>query len=239
MGREATRAALVVALSLPACGNGEHSDASGASGTGSGGGHAGAAVQPAAGATSRSECPVDGDGKTTLVFVNGCSRPLSYRGSDIDGGTLAPGAHACVDIGSDTEALSSKRYWGFVGDDPGAERHSLAEFTFNTDFNDFDWYNISHVDASNLPMEVSAVEMPNCRTLSCPNSLLADCPEVGKVEDSSGKVISCYSPMRDDKNSPIAQYFEKSCKDAYSWSGDDQDSVVACAGEDYDVVFCP
>jgi hypothetical protein len=69
--------------------------------------------------------------------------------------------------------------------------------------------------------------------------LLANCPAVGLVKDSKGNVISCYSPMRDDKNSPVAQYFEMSCKDAYSWSGDDQDSVVACAGEDYDVTFCP
>lgn len=185
------------------------------------------------------DCRKKGDGKSTITLVNHCTEPLSFAGSDIQGGELAPGEHACRDVGNDVESIPAIRFWGYIGQDPGGERYTLAELTLNTDFNDFDWYNISHVDASNLPMAVSAVDMANCRTLSCPNSLLADCPEVGKVEDSSGKVISCYSPMRDDKNSPVAEYFEKSCNDAYSWSGDDQDSVVACAGEDYDVVFCP
>lgn len=184
-------------------------------------------------------CRAKGDGKSTITLVNHCSATLSFRGSGIDGGELAPGEHACRDGGDDVESIPAIRFWGYIGEDPGGERYTLAELTLNTDFNDFDWYNISHVDASNLPMQVSAVNMPQCRTLSCPNSLLADCPAVGLVKDSKGQVISCYSPSRDDENSTVAVYFEQSCNDAYSWSGDDQDSVVACAGEDYDVVFCP
>jgi hypothetical protein len=177
------------------------------------------------------------------VFVNGCGRPLSYRGSDIEGGTLEAGAHACVDIGTDTEALSSKRYWGFVGDDPGAERHSLAEFTFNTDFNDFDWYNLSFVDAFNLPMQIVPVARDKCQTLTCAKDLVPECPEVGKYADASGAAVACVSPARDDGNSEVALYFEQ-CDDAYAWSGDDQNGtdpspVRACAGEDFDIVFCP
>jgi len=127
----------------------------------------------------------------------------------------------------------------FIGEDPGPERYTLAELTLNTTFNDFDWFNISHVDASNLPMQVAAVDMPKCRVLTCAKSLLADCPAIGQEKDASGTIISCFNPTRDDKNSVVAQYFEAGCADAYSWSGDDQGSVVACAGEDYDVVFCP
>lgn len=188
-------------------------------------------------------CRIDGDGLTTLVFVNRCDGPVTYRGSDIEGGEIAPSALACVDIGSATEALSSKRYWGWVGSDPGGEHHTLAEFTFNTDFNDFDWYNISHVDAHNLPLQIVPVARPDCQVLTCAQSFLAGCPTEGRFTDASGAVVACVSPERDDPNSIVAQYFE-SCDDAYAWSGDDQHGtdpspMRACAGEDWDIVFCP
>ena len=55
--------------------------------------------------------------------------------------------------------------------------------------------------------------------------------------------MSCVSPARDDPESPVALYFE-ACDDAYAWSGDDQHGtdtspMRACAGEDWDIVFCP
>jgi hypothetical protein len=77
----------------------------------------------------------DGDGKTTLVFVNACTARLSFEGSDIDGDRIEPGVSVCVNIGSDTESLPAKRHWV-------------------SDFNDFDGYNISHLDAFNLPMQI-------------------------------------------------------------------------------------
>jgi hypothetical protein len=88
-------------------------------------------------------------------------------------------------------------------------------------------------------MRVVAVDMPDCRVLTCAESLLEGCPAEGQMRGQSGELISCFSPNRDDPNSVVAQYFEASCDDAYSWSGDDSESVAACAGEDYDVVFCP
>lgn len=184
-------------------------------------------------------CRAKGDGKSTISFINKCRGTLSFRGSDIEGGDLAAGEHACRDVGNTATEIPAIRFWGFIGMDPGGEKYTLAELTLNTSFNDFDWYNISHVDASNLPMQVVPVDMANCRTLTCAESLLANCPAVGLLKDASGKVISCVSPDRDDPDSVVAQYFEASCKDAYSWSGDDSESVAACAGEDYDVVFCP
>lgn len=184
------------------------------------------------------ECRVAGDGITTITFVNGCAESLSYRGSMIDGGELAPGEHACHDLGDAIAEIPAIRYWGFVGPDPGGERHTLAELTLNTDFNDFDWYNISHVDAHNLPMAIVPFGMDDCRTLSCPDSLLRGCPRVGQVFIDD-VLVSCFSPERDNPDSPVAQYFEAGCADAYSWSGDDAESVATCAGEDFDVVFCP
>jgi len=189
------------------------------------------------------DCARDADGRTTLVFVNGCAAAIDFRGSDIAGGTLAPGAASCVDIGSDVEALSAKRYWGFRGEDPGAEHHSLAEFTFNTDFNDFDWYNISYVDAFNLPLQIVPLARPKCKTLSCPQDLLPECPSVGRFQDSRAELSACVSPDRNNATSPVALYFE-ACDDAYAWSGDDQKGddpspVRACAGEDWQITFCP
>ena len=216
--------------------------ASSAAGTTSGGGavSAGGGAPPTIGAP---DCAHDADGRTTLVFVNGCAAPVTFRGSDIEGGELAPGAASCADIGSDVEALSAKRYWGFRGRDPGAERHSLAEFTFNTDFNDFDWYNISYVDAFNLPLRIAPLARPKCKQLSCPNDLLPGCPSEGRFQSSDGELVACVSPSRNDAMSPVALYFE-SCDDAYAWSGDDQKGddpspVRACAGEDWQITFCP
>ncbi len=210
----------------------------GATAAGAAGG-AGGAV-PAAG---EPDCRRDGDGWTTLAFVNRCGSAVTFAGSDLEGGPLAPGAFACVDIGTDVEELSSKRYWGFVGEDPGAERHTLAEFTFNTDFYDFDWYNISHVDAHNLPMSIVPVARPDCHVLSCPQDFLAPCPELGQVRDAGGAVVACVSPDRDDPTGPVVLLFEQ-CDDAYAWSGDDAQGedvspMRACAGEDWDIVFCP
>ncbi len=183
-------------------------------------------------------CSVTGDGRTTVVFVNRCAQVVQFRGSDIADGALGPGEMACRDVGSDVELLSSKRYWGYVEPDPGAGRYSLAEFTFNTDFNEFDWYDLSNVDAFNLPLQIVPIDRPDCRTLSCATDLLASCPAQGRYPEQ-GPIQACVSPDRDDPNNPVAAYFEASCPDAYSWSGDDQESMAACAGEDYEIVFCP
>ena len=189
------------------------------------------------------DCRTDGDGATTLTFVNRCQPPITIQGSDVEAQTVTSGAFVCVTIGSDVEPLSSRRYWGWVGADPGSEHHTLAEFTFNTDFNDFDWYDISHVDGHNLPMQVVPVARPDCPTLTCAESWLTSCPEEGRYTDASGAVVACVSPDRDDAESPVVLFFE-ACDDAYAWSGDDQygedpSPMAACAGEDWDIVFCP
>jgi hypothetical protein len=194
-------------------------------------------------ATVAADCRKEGDNKTTLVFVNNCAQTVNYRGSDVTGGTVAAGAFACVDVGNATDAINSKRYWGYVGSDPGAEHHSLAEFTFNTDFYSMDWYNISYVDAFNLPLAIVPSTRPKCRQLVCPQDFLMACPAEGQYRDGSGTVVSCVSPNRDDPNGPVVQLFEQ-CNDAYAWSGDDQKGsdpspMIGCEVEDFDIVFCP
>ena len=213
----------------------------GAAGTGAAG--AGAAGTGAAGHAaydlSRVTCFAKGDGKTTVALVNHCRAHVTFGGSNAQSGELEPEQFACRDVGAATGELPAIRYWAFTAPDPGLGHHTLAEFTFNTTFNDFDWYNISHVDAQNLPMQIVAAAMPKCRALTCADSLLASCPAVGQYKSPAGDVTACVSPLPNDPQSPVAQYFDKACPDAYSWSGDDADSVVACAGEDYVVVFCP
>ncbi len=231
-------------------GRGGGTAADGGDGVGDPGASAGAAAAGAPGgaggpgpAPGELDCRRDGDGWTTLAFVNRCGSAVTFAGSDLEGGTLAPGAFACADIGTDAEELPAKRYWGYVGEDPGAERHTLAEFTFNTDSYDFDWYNLSHVDAHNLPLSIVPVARPDCQVLSCPQDFLTPCPEVGQVRDERGAVIACVSPDRDDPSGPVVLLFEQ-CDDAYAWSGDDangddESPMRACAGEDWDIVFCP
>lgn len=213
----------------------------GASGGGTSTG--GASIAGASGGGAQSgDCVHDGDGRTTLAFVNRCAKPVTFAGSDIQGSTLASGALRCIDVGNATDAISSKRYWGYSESDPGAGKYSLAEFTFNTDFQDFDWYNISYVDAFNLPLQIVPLARSNCKTLTCATDLLSACPEVGRFE-LAGKLVACVNPDRNDGSNPVARYFE-SCDDAYAWSGDDQNGsdpspVRACAGEDWQIVFCP
>ena len=202
--------------------------------TGGAGGEEPTAVGGASGS-----CAHTGDGITTLIFRNGCAAPVTFEGSSIESGELGPGDVDCRDLGGNDEELPSIRYWGYTGSDPGAGRYTLAELTLNTDWNDFDWYNLSHVDAHNLPMALVPVDHGECRTLSCPLDLLADCPPEGRWPET-GPIAACVSPNRDDPNSPVAQYFEAGCADAYSWSGDDAESMAACSGgEDYEIVFCP
>ncbi|SEU08660.1 thaumatin family protein [Stigmatella erecta] len=192
-------------------------------------------------------CAVKGDGKTTLRFINRCGFNVTFAGNNISGGNLASGAEACRTIGSNTDHMISKRYWGFrQGEDPGFEHHSLAEFGFNENafgYASWDWFNLSYVDAHNLPLKIIPYDLgtgTTCtgQTRSCVKDLLPGCPETGKLRNAAGKVIACVSRDRDNPNSTVAKYFDASCSQSYSWSGDDS-VMAACNAEDFDIVFCP
>ncbi len=171
----------------------------------------------------------------------------NFAGSNISGGSLASGQEACRTLGSNTQLMRAQRYWGSrSGESLGVGKVSLAEFTFNEPFyswNSYDWFNLSHVDAHNLPLKIIPYELGSgttCSTMtrSCPQNLLTNCPTQGQVRNAAGKVISCVSPNRDDPNNPVARFFDTSCAQAYSWSGDNS-SMASCNAEDFDIVFCP
>jgi len=257
---KAAAALLAIALLHAGCGAPEQDTSSGATGGGStsvssassaSGATNGASSSDASSASTGQppvnpgevDCRTPGDGKSTLAFVNKCDKPLQFLGSLIEGGELGPGQFACRDVGTSEEPLSSLRYWAYAGSDPGGGRHTLAEMTLNTDFNDFDWYNISHVDAFNLPIQIVPLARPKCDVLTCAADWLEACPSAGQYQDSQGAVVACVSPERDNPDSPVARFFE-ACDDGYAWSGDDQNGtdpspVRACAGEDWKIVFCP
>lgn len=192
-------------------------------------------------------CLGTGDGNTTLRFINRCSFRVNFAGNNISGGLLSSGGEACRTIGANTDHMITKRYWGFrEGNDPGYEHHSLAEFGFNEVFynhTSWDWFNLSHVDANNLPLKIVPYEIGGgntcaSQTRSCPMDMLKNCPEVGKLRNAAGEVISCVSHDRDNPNSTVALYFDATCSQSYSWSGDDS-VMAACNAGDFDIVFCP
>lgn len=192
-------------------------------------------------------CLNTGDGDTTLRFINNCSFPVVFAGTRIPGGRLNSRAQACQTVGKNWERMISMRYWGFrEGNDPGYARRSLAEFGFNQVFagySSWDWFDLSYVDAHNLPLKIVPYELGSgktcaAQTRSCPQNLLPGCPNVGKLRNSRGEVISCVSPDRDNPNSPVVKYFDMSCNQAYSWSKDDS-VMAACNAGDFDIVFCP
>ena len=194
-----------------------------------------------------SSCNLAADGATSLRFINKCTFPITFAGNNITGGNLSAGSSACRTIGSVTDHMITKRYWGFrQGEDPGFEHYSLAEFGFNEAFagyNSWDWFNLSHVDANNLPLKIIPYELGTTKTCvnqtrSCPMDLITNCPDVGKLRNAAGKVIACVSHDRDNPNSPVAKYFDTGCTQSYSWSGDDS-VMAACNAEDFDIVFCP
>jgi hypothetical protein len=192
-------------------------------------------------------CLVANDGQTSLRFINKCAFNVDFAGNNITGGSLGLGQEACRTIGSITAYMPTKRYWGFRrGEDPGFERHSLAEFGFNEVFYSYtswDWFNLSHVDAHNLPLKIVPYDLAGGTTCSgqirsCPQNLLTHCPTVGQLRNAAGQIISCWSPERDNPNSVVAKYFDAGCTQSYSWSGDDS-VMAACNAEDFDIVFCP
>lgn len=65
-------------------------------------------------------CRAKGDDKSSITLINHCDKLLSFAGSKIQGGELAPGEHACRDVGNTVESIAAIRFWGYIGEDPGA-----------------------------------------------------------------------------------------------------------------------
>jgi Thaumatin family len=151
----------------------------------------------------------------------------------------------------------------FQCDDWGAIPATLAEYDMDA-FDDLDFYDVSMVDGSNLPMYINS-EQGATRDRISPDGCEAGhgctrmvrCPAALQVH-RRGQIVACISPCaRFDTDRyccrgkfasgcnpattwPIdyARVFKRAEPYAYSWSGDNATSVFTCAGGcDYRITF--
>nr|XP_018903503.1 PREDICTED: thaumatin-like protein 1b [Bemisia tabaci] len=139
----------------------------------------------------------------------------------------------------------------------GAPPATLAEFTLND--NGKDWYDVSNVDGSNVPMSISPQggSGPKCRHIDCKFDMNRACPNELAVRTPDG-VVGCKSGCEafrkpelccsgDNHNtrekcppSNWSRLFKDKCPDAYSYAYDDPTSLFDCYGApNYVVTFCP
>lgn len=146
-------------------------------------------------------------------------------------------------------------------DDPA----SLAEFKFNNNNDDIDYYDVSFVDGFNLPVSIEPImiqgldafeqlDSKHCRLSVCDS--LPVCPEDLKELDDAGNFIACNSACSKhgkdeycctgDFNSAetcdtnyYANTIKDTCPDSYSYAFDDATSVYGCKANAYKIIFCP
>jgi hypothetical protein len=138
----------------------------------------------------------------------------------------------------------------------GQPNVSLAEFTLG-DGTSPDFYDVSFVDAFNIPISVAPVggttgsNPYQCTTAGCTANLNPGCPSALQEVDSSGNIIACLSacsefgtpqycctgaygsPSACNPSSwPVdyAAYFKSACPGAYSYAYDDPTSTFTCQG---------
>jgi hypothetical protein len=149
----------------------------------------------------------------------------------------------------------------------GAPNVTLAEFTLGGGTSS-DFYDVSFVDAFNVPVTVvpvggttSSTDPYQCTTAGCTVNLNEGCPAALQDVDSSGNIIACLSACSEfgtDQycctgayGSPstcnpdtwpvdYAEYFKSSCPGAYSYAFDDPTSTFTCSGASgYVITFWP
>jgi hypothetical protein len=146
----------------------------------------------------------------------------------------------------------------------GAIPATLAEFNLDS-FAGLDFYDVSMVDGSNLPMYLRVIHGAAERSIDANGCLEPGvcthevrCPKALRVPRGSAHPAACISPCaRFDTDryccrgpfaahcSPArtwpvdyAKVFKRAEPFAYSWSGDDLTSVFTCKGGcDYEIVF--
>jgi hypothetical protein len=221
----------------------------------------------------------------TITLVNNTDQtiwPAASPGSTSGqtGWTLKPGAEVSFQVLHDWNA----RLWGRTGchfggtggcrtgdcdgryqcDGWGTIPATLGEFNFDA-YKGLDFYDISMVDGSNLPMYATPsggeadrkVNLDGCLTTTkCTTEV--HCPAALRVPRHGGPEVGCISPCArfgSDRYccrgpfaagcSPVktwpvdyAKVFKRAEPYAYSWSGDDATSVFTCKGDcDYTITF--
>jgi hypothetical protein len=221
----------------------------------------------------------------TITLVNATDQtiwPAASPGptSGQSGWTLKPGAEVSFQVPHDWNA----RLWGRTGCHFGAGggcrtgdcdgRYqcsgwgtipaTLGEFNFDA-YKGLDFYDISMVDGSNLPMYATPSGGQADRKVDADGCLTAHrcttevhCPAALRVPRRGGPEVGCISPcarfgtdryccrgpFAEDcspaKTWPVdyAKVFKRAEPYAYSWSGDDATSVFTCKGScDYRITF--
>ncbi|GAA5883162.1 hypothetical protein JCM16303_006120 [Sporobolomyces ruberrimus] len=145
----------------------------------------------------------------------------------------------------------------------GVPPATLAEFTFTPSL---DWYDISNVDGSNLPMSIK--NNKKCKSPVCKTDINKSCPAALSHFNKEGKVVGCLTSCAanldgnpaNSRNccsgcfnrpetcpvSHIAHYnvFKQGCPDAYAYAYDEssKSALWTCDAKkkaDYTVTFCP
>ncbi|GAA5912006.1 thaumatin family protein [Sporobolomyces salmoneus] len=144
----------------------------------------------------------------------------------------------------------------------GVPPATLAKFTFTPSL---DWYDISIVDGSNLPMSIS--NNKKCPAPKCKKDINKGCPAALSHSNEKGKVVGCLTSCAANldgnpgnsrnccsgafnrpETCPIAKVahynvFKNACPDAYAYAYDESSNSAlwTCEADkeaDYTVTFC-
>ncbi|KAM0750883.1 Osmotin, thaumatin-like protein [Meredithblackwellia eburnea MCA 4105] len=139
---------------------------------------------------------------------------------------------------------------------PGATPASLAEFTLEH-YNGLDWYDLSAVDGTNVPIAVTP-SVASCPAISCAKNVNPSCPsELRLAMSQDAKLLalrtsaletsrSSTAAWRDQYDSvaacpesavPYASFFKQACPDQYAWAHDDVTATFTCSQASYTVTF--
>ncbi|XP_024400323.1 pathogenesis-related protein R minor form [Physcomitrium patens] len=143
--------------------------------------------------------------------------------------------------------------WGFPGGSANPNegnnakpQANLAEFTIGA--GGMDYYDISNVDAYNLPMRMAPTQIAgggspsgtHCGTIICAiNDLIGFCNGRNRLTGPPGN--GCKNVDGPGLNpTDGTRAFKNRCPTSYSYSKDDAGTVFGCnTGSNYEVVFCP
>lgn len=151
----------------------------------------------------------------------------------------------------------------------GVPPASLAEWTLGgtppNDGDGVDWYDVSLVDGSNIPLRIEPTS--GCPVADCPADLNNGCPDPLAARDPSGNVIGCKSaclanldgntggdsPLccSGSHNTPATcppsgityyDHFKSGCPNSYVYAYDESSGTAlwtCTAKPDYTLTFCP
>jgi hypothetical protein len=190
---------------------------------------------------------------TQINIINQCPQPISGCKSDQTGQVtsypLGSGASQLIDVGTN---WPGGVIWGYPGSSADSTdcinakpQADLAEFTINV--SNQDSYDISNVNAYNLPLKIAPTSPvqssgTTCGSPSCTiNNLNSFCQSPNTLTGGPGD--GCYNvdgPPTTAGPTSGTTPFANACPEAISYSTDTGGKVYGCqTGTNYEVVFCP